>query len=388
LLDNCAKLAHEQFGMICAMPVRRDALLPVFAVLLAVVHALPAQDLQPRLTEIDTFIAETFGRQHIGGLTVGVVWGKELIWTKSYGDADMEKKVRADRDTVYRIGSVTKMFTGIMLRQLADAGKVHLEDPVEKYFPEINLVQGSAENTPPITLYQLATHTAGLPAEPDDTDTYVTGPYADWEKTLIAALPHTHYTLPPGTRFSYSNIGYAILGAALGRAGGEAYLDYVPKHILKPLRMSHSGLYLDSGMQPHLAKGYEVTRTGIDPDIPLREHQGRGYKMPNGAMYTTVGDLARFTSFFIGEGPETVLKTASLERSLATSAERDLSAGYGIGFETRRLGSLVWIGHSGAVAGYSAGLYTNRQKKLAVIVLANTVGKAPLALRSLDILCK
>ncbi len=101
-----------------------------------------------------------------------------------------------------------------------------------------------------------------------------------------------------------------------------------------------------------------------------------------------MGDLARFASFFMGEGPDTVLNATSFERSLAASAERDLSAGYGIAFETRRLGNLTWIGHSGAVAGYSAGLYMNRKRKLAIIVPANTVGKAPLALRSLDILCK
>ena len=193
-------------------------------------------------------------------------------------------------------------------------------------FPEVNLVQDRVPGAPPITLYQLSTHTAGLATEPDDTDKYVKGPYADWEKTLTAALPHTRYILAPGARFSYSNIGYAILGAALARAAGETYLDYVPKHILKPSGMSHSGLYLDSRMLPHLAKGYEVTRTGIDSETPLREHEGRGYKMPNGAMYTTVGDLARFASFFMGEGPDTVLNVTSFERSLAASAERDLSA--------------------------------------------------------------
>jgi CubicO group peptidase (beta-lactamase class C family) len=235
-------------------------------------------------------------------------------------------------------------------------------------------------------LYQLSTHTAGLAVEPDDTATYVQGTYVDWEKTLIAALPHTRYIHKPGTRFAYSNIGYAILGAALSRAAGQPYLDYVPKKILEPLGMSHSALHTDPAMLPHLAKGYEPTPKGLDAETPLREHEGRGYKMPNGAMYTTVGDLARFASFFMGQGPDTVLSTASLERSIEQST--NLSSGYGIGFEVRRRDNYIAFGHSGAVAGYSAGLYMNRKTGLAVIVLANTSGKASLAMRSLDLLCK
>ena len=175
-------------------------------------------------------------------MTTGIVSGKELVWAKSYGEADMEKKLAADTDTVYRIGSITKMFTAVMLEQLVEAKKVHLSDPVEKYFPEVKLVQDRFADAPPITLIQLATHTSGLGREPDNTATYVTDAVADWEKTLIAALPHTHYILEPGTRFSYSNIGYAILGAALSRAAGEPYVDYVPKHIFQPLGMTHSAL--------------------------------------------------------------------------------------------------------------------------------------------------
>jgi CubicO group peptidase (beta-lactamase class C family) len=137
----------------------------------------------------------------------------------------MEKKTAADTDTVYRIGSITKMFTAVMLEQLVEAKKVHLSDPVEKYFPEIKTVQDRFPDAPPITLIQLATHTSGLGREPDDTATYVTGSVANWEKTLIAALPHTHYILEPGTRYLYSNIGFAILGAALARATGEPYTE-------------------------------------------------------------------------------------------------------------------------------------------------------------------
>jgi CubicO group peptidase (beta-lactamase class C family) len=337
-----------------------------------------------------------FAKSAIGSVTIGVVSGNQLIWTKSYGDSDMEKHLPADQGTVYRIGSITKMFTAVMLEQLADAGKVHLSDPVEKYFPEVNTVQGRYSGAPPITLIQLATHTSGLGQEPDDMTRYVKGPIADWEKTLIAALPHLHYVFEPGTRYAYSNIGYATLGAALSRAAGESYLQYLPKHIFEPLDMTHTALESNPEIQPHLSKGYLVAKDKIDAGTPLREHQGRGYKVPNGAIYTTVGDLASFSSFLMGNGPTRVLKTASLEHYLhevEVPSDMQLTYGYGLGFEVLRRDHYVAFGHSGDLPGYQAALYINREQGVGVIVLANAVGPRSvdteeLALSALDLVSK
>ncbi|MDR3699968.1 MAG: serine hydrolase [Candidatus Sulfopaludibacter sp.] len=356
---------------------------------------VPVANLRPRLTEIDAMVAAELARRPVGSVTAGVVSGKDLIWSKSYGDANMEKKTAADTGTVYRIGSITKMFTALMLEQLVQAGKVHLSDPVEKYFPEVKLVQGRFPDAPPITLIQLATHTSGLGREPDDTDKYVTGAVANWEKTLIAALPHTHYTLEPGTRYSYSNIGFAILGAALARAAGEPYTEYVPKHIFQPLGMTHSALEWNAGMTPHLAKGYQVMgpNGGVDSETAQREHQtGRGYKVPNGAIYTTVGDMARFAAFLTGQGPESVLKTGTLEsfqRQIVVPADFELTHGYGVGFEVERRGNYTEFGHGGAVAGYTASLLMNRKTGIGAIVLSSgAANPANVAQKALDILSK
>jgi hypothetical protein len=129
-----------------------------------------AESLHPQLVKIDSMIASEFASRPVGSVTEGVVVGKQLIWSKSYGEADMEMKTPANADTVYRIGSITKMFTALMLEQLVEAGKVHFSDPVEKYFPEIKAVQGKFPDAPPITLIQLATHTSGLAREPDNID--------------------------------------------------------------------------------------------------------------------------------------------------------------------------------------------------------------------------
>ncbi|HKD79588.1 MAG TPA: serine hydrolase [Candidatus Angelobacter sp.] len=354
----------------------------------------PLASLRPKLPGVDAMISAELARLPVGSVTAGVVAGKGLIWSKSYGNADMEKKTPADDATVYRIGSITKMFTALMLEQLVDAGKVHLSDPVEKYFPEIKSVQGRFPDAPPITLIQLATHTSGLGREPDDTATYTRGSVADWEKTLIAALPHTHYIHEPGTRFSYSNIGYAILGAALSRAAGEPYTEYVPKHILQPLGMTHSALEQNSSILPHLAKGYVVMGPNqIDSETPQREGEtGRGYKVPNGAIYTTVGDMAHFASFLMDQGPESVLKTSALEcfqTEMIVPADVGLTGGYGIGFDVERREGYVAFEHNGAVAGYTAMLIMNRSKGIAVIVLSNgAVNPSGLGDRILDMLSR
>jgi CubicO group peptidase (beta-lactamase class C family) len=357
-----------------------------------------AEDVSAELAQIDSLAAAAFARNPIGSVTVGVVSGNQLIWTKSYGNADMEKHLAAGKDTVYRIGSITKMFTAVMLEQLADAGTVHLSDPVEKYFPEINSVQGRFTNAPPITLIQLATHTSGLAREPNDTEKYVEGgPVSDWEKFLIAALPHLHYAAEPGTRFIYSNIGYASLGAALSRAAGQPYLQYVPAHIFAPLGMDHSALDVNPGLLAHLSKGYTVEPGGkIDADAAQRELAGRGYKVPNGAIFTTVGDLGKFASFLMGFGPDTVLKTTSLEKYLnqiEVPSNSQLSQGYGLGFMVLRRDGYIAFGHGGDVAGYQAALYMNRDKGIALVVMANALGPGTvdtedIALQSLDLLSK
>ena len=355
-----------------------------------------AKSLEGQLVQIDALVASEFTKHPVGSVTVGVVSGTELLWTKSYGDADMTKHIPANSDTVYRIGSVTKMFTGLMLDQLVEDGRVHLSDPVQKYLPEVSTVQGRFPDAPPITLVQLATHTSGLGREPDDMNRYDHGPARDWEKQLVAALPHLHYAAEPGTRYIYSNMGYATLGAALSRAAKQSYLDYVPSHIFKPLGMTHTALESNPTLQAHLASGYELGGDGVDSATPLREQAGRGYRVPNGAVYTTVGDLAKFASFLMGNGPDDVLKITSLHHDLdqvIVPSNSRMTEGYGLGFKVRRRAEYVAFGHGGDLAGYQAAMYINRDKGLGIVLLVSARGEGAvssgtLALQALDLLSK
>jgi CubicO group peptidase (beta-lactamase class C family) len=349
--------------------------------------------------QIDAMVSGEFAQSPMGSLTVGVVSGDKLVWTKSYGNAESEISLSANQDTVYRIGSITKMFTATMLEQLVEAGKVELTDPVEKYFPEVKRVQKRYKDAPPITLLQLATHTSGLSREPDHTAAYVTGEPAAWKETLIAALPHAHYESKPGTRYSYSNIGYAVLGAALEQAAGRPYLEYLPQHIFMPLGMTHTSLVLTPEVQSHLAKGYQKTNLIGSPssaESDLENRTGRGYKVPNGAIYTTVGDMAKFASFLMGKGPADVLAPSRLlnyqdQYVVPTGGQND--DGYGLGIMFIREGRFIAAGHGGAVSGFSSALCMNRAAGVAVVVLSSAIGNGAvnvheLALRALDALSK
>lgn len=361
--------------------LRRGSLLWVAGALCLVSAAAFAQDAQPDipgLTAVDSLSAAEFARDSAASITVGVVSAGELVWTRSFGYADVATRRLADRRTVYRVGSVTKTLTAVMLLQLMEEGKVRLTDPVARSVPELARVEGAAADDPPLTFQHLATMTSGLPAEPRDEGPFWTGPASRWDSTLVEALPHARLTGPPGTRFGYSSLGFGVLGVALQRAAGMSYLEWQRTRILDPLGMRHSGFELDPEMTAALATGYEVAEDGsLDATLPARElREGRGYRVPAGGLFTTVEDIARFVSFELGHGPESVLSHASLDRAFAGMAatDADLEMGYGLGFMVQERNGFTWLGHSGGIPGYTAMMYYDREHQLGVIVLRNATG--------------
>ena len=312
----------------------------------------------------------------VGGISLGIVQGDELVYEAAFGYADMEKKIKATPQHVYRIGSVTKQFTGLALLKMSHDGTVHVSDPVEKHFPEVKRVRDRYPGAPPITLLQLATMTSGLAREPEDLPTYLIGPASEWVDVVMRALPAVKYDFAPDTRYQYSNIGYAILGAALESASGRDYMDYVREEWLEPLGMKDTDFVPRPHFEARIAKGYAVRDGEVDAETPAREHAGRGYKVPNGALYSTVSDLARFISFQLGHGPQSILPSDVVEDNFSrvSSADGGLSAGYGIGFRVQRRGEKLVFGHGGSVAGYRAGAYFDRDRGRGVVVLRNVTG--------------
>lgn len=330
----------------------------------------------PALGSLDAWLAEEFAKDAVGGASIGVVVGNKLVWTGNYGYADMDARRKPTADTAYRIGSVTKQFTALMLLQLVEDGKVRLTDPLRKYYAEIDKVQKAHAGSPPITLLQAATMMSGLSREPDGPPDHSQGPLEECERKVAVSIPQTTYALEPGTQYLYSNIGYASLGVALSRAAGQPFTAFIESRTTRPLQMRRTAFMPTPEIRRDLATGY--TRRGGKPDhaAPDREMDGRGYRVPNGAMISTVTDLARFVAWELGEGPDGILKkeTQSSNYARVYSANSSLTAGYGLGFQATRRGDLVALGHGGSTAGFRASVLFHPASKTGVIVLRNVEG--------------
>jgi CubicO group peptidase (beta-lactamase class C family) len=345
----------------------------------------------PRFSELATKIEAEYAKDGLGSMTVGVVSGGELVWTKTVGFADPFRRRPASTTTVYRIGSVTKLITGAMLCQLVERGVVRLGDPVGRYYSGIAQVPGGQFGADSISLLQLATMTSGLSREPANSERYITGRLDQWENVLDSALPSMTREFAPRTRRQYSNVGYAILGAALANAAGKSYVNYVRQEILRPLEMRHTDFELSDAMRRELAVGNAaVGERGLDTTISDREHKdGRGYRVPSGGLYSTLGDLARFLAYHQGLGPDGVPGRTVIARAREglVASERGLQGGYGQGFEVYRRGNLTWIGHAGGVVGYQAIALYDPTTNIGFIGLRSASGgKARLDVFTLDAL--
>ena len=146
--------------------------------------------------------------------------GDEIIWSKAYGTSNIDNKIMADSITIYRTGSISKSFTAFLMMQLVQEGTIELDEQIEKYLPEISELNGYSASTK-ITFLQLASHTSGLIREPY-LENAASGPIEEWESKVLQSIPKTSFQSKLGEKFSYSNIGFGILGLTLSRAAEKS----------------------------------------------------------------------------------------------------------------------------------------------------------------------
>ncbi|MEP7066800.1 MAG: serine hydrolase domain-containing protein, partial [Gemmatimonadota bacterium] len=243
----------------------------------------------------------------IPALSIAIVDGHRIVWARGFGDADSVHHVPATSETVYRVGSVSKLFTDIGIMQLVEQRRVKLDAPVSRYLPGFHPANPFGT---PITVRELTSHRAGLVREPP------VGNYFDTTSPPIAAtvasLDSTTLIYKPATRVKYSNAGIAVVGDVLQTVGKEPFARYLADHVLAPLGMDESAFELTPALQPRLAVGYMWTYDG-------RRFPAPGFQLgesPAGSLYTTVTDLCRFMSamFARGQGARArVLRPATLE---------------------------------------------------------------------------
>jgi CubicO group peptidase (beta-lactamase class C family) len=305
----------------------------------------------------------------VGGITAAVVVGDDIVWAEGFGWADYDQQIPAGIETIYRIGSITKTFTAVVLAQLVDRRVLALDDPVQKYLPEVRGLARRPWFSKPITFRQLASHTAGLVREPGLPGAG-SGPIAEWETKVLASIPTTAFDARPGTRYSYSNIGYGVLGLALSRAARTPFMELVEDGVFAPLGMTSSAFVISDGLLPRLAVGYANTGTLIDVQTPARRRLSPGYGVPSGGICSTVGDLARLVGALSGAG--TGVTSETMRVAMQTRQTPPYGDAYGLGlYLYTTAGSVSIAGHSGEVSGYTAYLGFDPTSKVGVILLRN-----------------
>ncbi|MEU2600424.1 serine hydrolase domain-containing protein [Streptomyces hirsutus] len=301
-------------------------------------------------------IAVAQAEERAPSLVATVVRGGETVWT---GARTSVEGHAPDEDVQYRIGSVTKTFTAVLVLQLRDEGVIDLGDPLEKHLPGTGV--GEA------TLVELLSHAGGLAAE-------TPGPW--WERTpgslrpdLADVLGERPLVHPVGRRFHYSNPGYALLGALVEKLRGATWEEVLRRDVLEPLSLRRTGVRPKA---PH-ADGWAVHPWA---DVMLREPaEDLGRMAPAGQLWSTAGDLARFAAF-LANGDARVLSVESLRemrRPAAPAEATDVASGYayGLGLELRHRDGRALVGHTGSLPGFLACLAIGVEDDVAAVVLAN-----------------
>ncbi len=338
--------------------MRRYPFLLVFALICAV--AMPATsygiDDQER---IDPFARQLIQDRMVVGLVIGIVKG-ENSRVIAYGEIIKGSGIAPDGNTLYEIGSVSKVFTCVLLASLIQSGDVNLKDPLQKHLPPSVTVP--VYDGKPITLEHLATHTSGLPRMPDNfkpADSL--NPYADYTvEQMYAFLNGYKLKRPPG-QYEYSNYAMGLLGQVLADHMGTSYERLLKDRICKPLGMNDTGIALNQNQEKRLAPPYNAALKPVrNWDIPALAGAG--------AIRSSVNDMIKFIKANLKKGsppPSTALRFAQLKRH---QMEDGLSMG--LGWHFARDGATLW--HNGGTGGYHGWLAISPDRGVGVVVLCNT----------------
>jgi CubicO group peptidase (beta-lactamase class C family) len=349
------------------------------------------QKLAAAFPEIEKVFADTVARQKLPGLAFGVVIDGELVLSKGYGVRDVATNAPVDADTVFRIASMTKSFTALAILKLRDEGRLSLDDLASKYVPEMTRLALPTGDSPAITIRHLLTHSEGFPEDNPWGDRQLAQSDATLGRWILGGIPFSN---APGVAFEYSNYGFAILGRIVARASGMRYRDYVDAHILKPLGMTATTWEAASVPPERLALGYRAFGDSWQEEPALAD----GSFGAMGGLYSSVRDLARYTSFFLSawpprDDPEAgpVRRASAREMqqawrfTSATASRETVDAplrfsagayGYGLGFsETCRFRFMV--SHGGGLPGFGSVMRWLPEHGVAVVALANLTYAGP-----------
>jgi len=315
-------------------------------------------------SRVDAYVTSQLKEQRVPGIELGVMRDGHIVKARGYGLADVELDVPVTPETVFQMGSVGKQFTATAVMMLVQDGKVGFDDTITKYFPE-----GPAA-WHDITVRELLTHTSGIPDYGAEENTMSKG-VIDFRKDytedelvrIFAALP---LDFPPGSKWSYSNTGYVLLGVLIHRVTGQFYGDVLQERIFKPLGMSATRIISEADIIPHRSSGYRL----VDGVLKNQEWVAPSLNTTaDGALYSNVRDMGKW---------DAALYTARLLPPAALAAmwtpvrlNDGTTHPYGFGWEVTSVNGHRVVRHDGAWQGFTMSIARYVDDRLTVIVFTN-----------------
>ena len=312
--------------------------------------------------EVKGGITERVDRGKSPSIVVGLV-GPDSVEYFSYGKASLPDGAAVDENTVYEIGSITKVFTAILLADMAERGEVSLTDPIEKYLPkEVKAPKADGKS---ILLEHLSIQNSGLPAMPTNfRPKDMANPFADYTVAMLHEFVGKAIPRPGvGEKYLYSNVGVGLLGHLLERASGKGFEQLVLDRISTPLGMSDTRIVFSDSMLARLAKPHADGKEGKNWDI--------GSLAGAGALRSTAKDMIRFVQANLGQIDSPLFKAMEETHKPRAEAGSDtMHIGLGWHILTTPAGNdIVW--HNGGTGGYHTFAGFLKNTKTGVVVLAN-----------------
>lgn len=321
---------------------------------------------EPVRRQISALIEEQMREKRLPTIAIALVEDQRLVWARGFGtvrdSAGSERLVTAR--AVFRVGSVSKLFTDLAVMRLVERRALELDAPVTKYLPAFT----PASTFPaPVTLRALMTHRAGLVREPP------VGHYFDTTspplEQTVASLNATSLVYAPGTRTKYSNAGIAVVGRVLEVTQKVPFAQHLTETLLEPLGMRESSFTPDSALLARVPPAQMWTLDGRSFAAPKFELG----MAPAGSLYATVADLGRFLSFLFAGGRsasgDQLVRQSTLDSMWTVQYDAALTSGYGIGFAVSRLDGERRVGHNGGIYGFSSHLSALPDQRLGVVVV-------------------
>jgi CubicO group peptidase (beta-lactamase class C family) len=348
----------------------------VLILLLGCVAAMFGQPLAaagPDFEAVDAFVRETMAHHRIPGLALAIVHGDEVVHLRGYGSAGRGRPMTAQ--TPLYIGSISKSFTALAVMQLAEAGEIDLDAPVQAYLPWFHVAdeETGGRTSEPLTVRHLLHQTSGLSEE-----TYLPDhPQGTTLEAAVRDLRRAEPVDPPGTAFHYFNQNYTTLGQLVEAVSGEPYGVYVRDHIFGPLAMDRSAATSEGIGKLDTAQGH-----GVLFGFPIsREQRTSAHTMPEGGLVSTAEDMAQYLVAQLNSGMYADRRVLSAEGIAAMQRPETPGAppgeGYGMGWIIEPWQDTRLVRHGGSLENFRAFAWLLPAHDYGFVILINQNGFVP-----------